>query len=502
MKKELWNSKRTFILAAVGSAAWLGNLIRFPFQVYENGGAAFLIPYFVILLIIGLPLLMAEITLGQKKSAVAPNATGKVHPVLKMLGWLMVFSTFVIISYYSVIIGWLVNYTSFSLSGFLSGTFLWGSDTTSYFYNDFLQLSDGLANKGNLVHWAFYGTLAVFIALFFALRKWVHSVGKAMTIFAITPFFTLLILLLFSLSLPGAGQWLEFLVQVDISKLMKLDTWLAAAGQIFFTLSLAMWVMISYGALKPKTEEIVKTTGLVVIWNTVISFLGALTIFATLGHMAQVSGKDFWEVVKGGPGLFFEAFPAFFNTLPAEFLIVSVIFFLTVLFLAFTSIISMCDSVILAIQNNCKKVSRTTLTIIVLLIGFAASTLYMYQNGLYVLDVVDHYLTTFLIILFGILELVLFLAISKKMSAFMTERSDLPKFFTSVIMLRIFWFISFVVLSYLMYLNITWGFWVYDSYSADDMKPYVLGLFGFVWIAALAMSIWTSVYKISEENSN
>jgi hypothetical protein len=69
-------------------------------------------------------------------------------------------------------------------------------------------------------------------------------------------------------------------------------------------------------------------------------------------------------------------------------------------------------------------------------------------------------------------------------------------------MLRIFWFISFVVLSYLMYLNITWGFWVYDSYLADDMKPYVLGLFGFVWIAALAMSIWTSVYKISEKNSN
>lgn len=502
MKKEFWNSKWTFILAAVGSAAGLGNLIRFPFQVYENGWAAFLIPYFVILLVIGLPLLMAEITLWQEKWEVAPNATWKVHPLLKMLGWLMVFSTFVIISYYSVIIWWLVNYTSFSLSWFLSWTFLWWSDTTLYFYSEFLQLSDGLATKGNLVHGALYGTLAVFIALFFALRKWVHSVGKAMTIFAITPFFTLLILLLFSLSLPGAGQWLNFLIEVDSSKLMKLDTWLAAAGQIFFTLSLAMWVMISYGALKPKTEEIVKTTGLVVIWNTIISFLGAITIFATLGHMAQVSWKEFWEVVKGGPWLFFEAFPAFFNTLPAEFLIVSVIFFLTVLFLAFTSIISMCDSVILAIQNNCKKVSRWTLTTIVLGISFAASTLYMYQNGLYVLDVVDRYLTTFLIILFGILELVLFLAISKKMSVFMTERSDLPKIFTSTVILRLFWFISLVVLSYLMYQSITSGFWVYDSYSADDMKPYVLGLFGFVGIAALAMSVWTSVYKISEENSN
>jgi NSS family neurotransmitter:Na+ symporter len=498
MKKQYWQNKWVFILAAIGSAAWLGNLWRFPYQVYDNGWAAFIIAYLVILLLIGFGLLIWEIALGQYTWKWAPGAFWTVSKYLKWLGWAGIFTAAVILSYYAVVIGWWLDYLWYSLVSLFTGSDLaWANNAKEFFFNNVLQITDSISNIWSISWPVLLWTIATWILVYLFTFKSVKSVWKVVLVTATLPFITLAVLAIRWATLPGAGDGLAYLFSIDWSKLWSMSTWIAAAGQIFFTLSLAMWIMIAYGALKEKDSEIVQSTIIVAIGNTIVSFLSAIAVFGTLWYLAAQKWVPVEKVVAGGPSLVFVTIPETINLLPALQSLFAVIFFVTVFFLAIDSAMSLVEAVGVAIRDKIKKLKVEYLTLIIVIILWLTSLVYTFGNGLYVLDIVDHFITSYSMLFIGMMEALVLLFIWKKLSIFIDERNSCKlKFIINKYYFALSWFLAFVVLTYLLYKNIA-GWLAYDSYE----KSYLIMYGVYVLVAVYALSILLNILDRKEENN-
>jgi len=497
--QKFWSSKWIFILAAIWSAAWLGNLWRFPYQVYDNGGAAFIIAYLVILFILWFGLLIWEIALWQYTWKWAPWAIWTVNKYLKWIWWAGIFTAWVILSYYVVVIWWWIDYLWYSLVSLFTGTTLpWISNSSDFFFNNVLNLTDGISNMWWVSIAVLIWTIVSWILIYFSTFKSVNSVSKVILFTATIPFISLAILAIRAFTLPWAEQWLAFLVNIDMDKLFSLSTWIAAAWQIFFTLSLAMGIMIAYGALKRKDSEIVQSVILVAIWNTIISFLSAIAVFGTLGYLANVKQVAITEVVKWWPSLAFVTLPETITLLPSLQSLFAVIFFATIFLLAIDSAISLIEAVSVAIRNKFKKLRIEILTLIIVVILWLISLIYTFSNGLYVLDIVDHFVTSYSMLFIWILEAIILLIMWKKLSAFIDERNSCKlKFILNKYYFLVSWLIAFIVLTYLLYKNI--ASWLnYEWYD----KSYLIFYWVYVIIWIYTLSVLLNLIDRSEEKDN
>ncbi|MGM0673292.1 MAG: sodium-dependent transporter, partial [Spirochaetota bacterium] len=278
MQKEQWGSRVGFILAAVGSAIGLGNIWRFPYQAFDNGGGAFLIPYFVALFTAGIPIIIMEFSMGHKMKGGAPLTFAKMNRKFEWLGWWQALISFVIASYYVVIIGWAINYFFFSFN--LS----WSGEPVDFFVGEFLGLTDGPFQLGGM-NWNIVLTVVVawlisFAALFAGIKKGIERANK---IFMPLLIFLLLIILIRGLTLPGAAQGLEMLFKPDFSQIMDGGVWVAAYGQIFFTLSIAFAIMITYSSYLPDDADIVNNGFMTALLNSGFSIVAGIAIFSILG---------------------------------------------------------------------------------------------------------------------------------------------------------------------------------------------------------------------------
>src|SRR6185312_11189879 len=218
-KREMWSTRKVFILAAIGSAVGLGNIWRFPYVAYENGGGAFIIPYLVALLTAGIPLLFLDYAVGHRHRGSAPLAYRRLARGAEGLGWWQVAICFVICVYYAVIIAWAAMYMIFSV------TEAWGDDPAGFFLGSFLQVSEDV-NIG----FDFVPMVLILLVMF-------------------------LILVVQSLFLPGAADGLNALFTPDWGALTNTTVWAAAYGQIFFSLSVAFGIMLTDASeLKHKTH--------------------------------------------------------------------------------------------------------------------------------------------------------------------------------------------------------------------------------------------------------
>jgi len=483
MKKFHWDNKWIFILAAIGSAAGLGNLWRFPYQVYDNGGGAFIIAYLVILLLIWLGLLIWEIALGQYTQKWAPYALWSVKKYFKWVGWAGIFTAAVILTYYAVVIGWGLDYLWYSTHSLLTSSALpWANNAKDFFFWNVLQLTQGIGTLGNLSIPVLLWTIATWILIYFATFKSTKSVGKVVLVTATLPFLTLLILAIRWATLPGAMDGLSYLWTIDVDKLWTLSTWVAAAGQIFFTLSLAMWIMIAYGALKKPDSEIVQSTILVALGNTIISFLSAIAVFGTLGYLAMQKWVPVEKVVAGGPSLVFVTIPETIHLLPALQSLFAVIFFITVFFLAIDSAMSLVEAVGVALRDKFKNLKTEILTLIVVVVLGISSLLYTFGNWLYVLDIVDHFVTAYSMLFIGVMEAIAFLLIWKKLWEFIDQHNTcLFKAIINKWYFLVSWILSIIVLGYLLYKNIAWGL-SYGGYESSYLVMYgvytLVGIYG------------------------
>lgn len=399
-KRQQWNSRAIFVFAAVGSAAGLGNAWRFPYVAAENGGGAFLIPYFIALVTAGIPLLILEFALGHKFQAGAPVALGKVKKSWEGVGWIAVSAGFVIITYYSVIMAWVFDYLWYSLS------VAWKGDPSGFFYSKILQLSEGPHVIGGFSIPVLIGLVLTWIAIYWTIKDGVKSVGKVVKWTVPLPILMLGVLAVRGLTLDGAIDGINYYLNPNFSKLLDPKVWQAAYGQVFFSLSVGFGVMIAYASYLPKKSDITNNAIMTALANSGISFLAGFSVFGTLGYMAFSKGVPVAEVATAGPGLAFVAYPEAISLLPFGQVIFALVFFIMLLTLGIDSAFSIVEGVVAGVADKWQLNKKKT-TIGVILVGFVGSLLFATKSGLYWLDIIDRYINNFGIVTVGLLEVIL-----------------------------------------------------------------------------------------------
>lgn len=402
MGRDRWSSRTIFLFAAIGSAVGLGNVWRFPYLTYKFGGGAFLIPYLIALLVIGIPLMALEFAIGQKLQRGAVDAFKTVNHKLRGIGFGAVFASFIIVVYYAAVMAWALIYFMRSFSAKVP----WAEDASGYFFGNVLHISDGINQIGGINWTIFIALLAVWVMIYFCVWKGCKSVGKIVMITMPLPLILLFVLFIRGITLDGAATGIFYYLNPDFSALWSSEIWLTAASQIFFTLSLGAGLMIAYASYNKETEDVLKNSYVTSITNCAISLFAGFVVFSVLGYMATTTGVGVDEVVTSGPGLAFVAFPQALSLLPWGAWFFSALFFLAILTLGIDSAFSLVESVNAVLVDSASKVARHKIAFYVCFAAFILGILFTTNAGLYFLDVIDHFVSNFGLILVGIFECV------------------------------------------------------------------------------------------------
>lgn len=348
MKRENWGSRLGFILAAAGSAVGLGNIWKFPYMAGENGGGAFLIIYLALVFTIGISVMLAEFVIGRmsEKNAIGAfvKLKGGLWPIVGLCG---VAAAFLILSFYSVVAGWTISYMIKSISGALS---IEDPAALGGIFGDFI--SDPVSP---LIFHAIFMALTVFVVL----AGVGAGIERASKILMPALFALLIILIIRSVTLPGGSEGVAFLLSPDFSK-VTWNTVSDALSQAFFSLSLGMGAMITYGSYLSKKENIAGAAGWVTLLDTAVAVMAGLLILPAVFAF----GFD----PSAGPGLTFITLPAVFAHMPMGSLF-AFMFFLLLGIAALTSAVSILEVVVAYFVDD-RGVSRKTAAVVIGLIIF------------------------------------------------------------------------------------------------------------------------------------
>lgn len=395
-----FSSRKVFILAAIGSAAGLGNIWRFPYVAYENGGGAFIFPYLIALLGAGIPFLLFDYAIGHRYGGSAPLSLRRMSRTGEVLGWWQVGICAVIGVYYAVIIAWAARYTFFSVDN------AWGEDPNGFLFADFLQVADpGI--RFDFVPGVLVPLVLVWVAVLVILALGVQrGIGAASIVFIPLMVVAFLALVVRSLFLPGAATGLDALFTPDWAALADAGVWAAAFGQIFFSLSVGFGIMITYASYVGRKTDMTGSGLVVGFSNSGFELLAGIGVFAALGFMAEASGVGVDEVATSGLGLAFVAFPAIISEAPAGAFI-GVLFFGTLVLAGMTSLISVVEVVISAVRDKL-DLSRLSATLLVVVPSAVVSALlFSTTTGVPILDTVDYFINRFGIVLVAVIAVLL-----------------------------------------------------------------------------------------------
>ncbi|NOZ80440.1 MAG: sodium-dependent transporter [DPANN group archaeon] len=398
-QRARWSSRMIFLFAAIGSAVGLGNVWRFPYLAYKYGGGAFLVPYLIALFILGVPLLILEFALGQKLQKGAVAAFRSIHHRLGGIGTMAIFSGFVVVVYYAAVMAWALVFFFNSFQAKMP----WAGDAKGYFFDHILHISGSVGDVGGINWTLFAALLVVWVLIYLSVRKGVKSVGKVVLVTMPLPIILLLVIFIRGITLDGALSGILFYITPDFSALMSTEIWLAAASQIFFTLSLGFGVMIAYASFNRKDQNITGDAWITALTNSGISLFAGFVVFSVLGYMATTTGVSVGDVVTSGPGLAFVVFPQALALMPLSWLF-SALFFLTLLSLGIDSAFSLVEAVDTVIKDRFRDMSTKKIAFGVCLTAFVFGTLFVTHAGLYFLDIVDHFVTNFGLVLVGLFE--------------------------------------------------------------------------------------------------
>jgi neurotransmitter:Na+ symporter, NSS family len=385
-----WGGKLGFILAAAGGAVGLGNIWKFPYVVGQNGGGAFILLYAASIILAGLPLLAAEIYIGKKSQlnpvgAFAFFQKGKLP--FKVIGYMGVLTGVIILSYYSVIAGWTTHYLFLSIKGLGSSE----AEISRIF-------SDLYSSPWLNIFWHTIFMTATVIVISKGVRGGIEAVTKILMPLL---FIILAILMVYSLTLEGAGKALSFLFYPDFSVITP-KTALEALGTSFFTLSLGMGAMITYGSYLNEKVSIPVSSLQIAVIDTIIALMAGLTIFPIVFSNSLEA--------SAGPSLIFETLPVLFSKMPGgQFFSIS--FFLLLIFAALTSAISLLE-VVVAFAVDEHKISRKKATIgagvIIWSLGLLSAISSLKAGEKPFLDFLDGITTCYLMPIGGLLTILVF----------------------------------------------------------------------------------------------
>jgi NSS family neurotransmitter:Na+ symporter len=368
--QERWSSHIGFILAAIGAAVGLGNIWRFSAVLGQNGGGAYLIPYFVAVFLFALPLMVLEITMGRQFRATVVGAFAAVRPQFRLIGWFICALSFLITSYYLVVTGWTVAYLAFSAAG---ETMAFGSFTASFLPLPFVLLA----------------VLLTGVIVSYGVRRGIERVAVVLIPACIA---LLVIMALFGATLPGFAAGMDYLLTPDFSILSNPRVWLAAFGQALFSLSVGEGILLTYGAYMAEEQDIRKAALVITVADTSVALLAGAVIFPvvfTYGLSPSV-----------GAELAFSTLPVAFSAMPFGRLVATA-FFALLVFAAITTSVA-CLEVCVAAVGRATAWSRrkTTALLTALLLGasllpaFSYSTPRLTVAGVPVLDFMDETLGT------------------------------------------------------------------------------------------------------------
>ncbi len=398
-KRGAFSSRKVFMLAAIGSAVGLGNIWRFPYVAYENGGGAFVIPYLVALLTAGIPFLLLDYALGHRNRGSAPLSFARMSRGAEGLGWWQVGICFMIAVYYAAVIAWAVRYTFFSI------TEAWGEDPEAFLFGDFLQAGepgvDATVVTGVLVPLALVW-LAVLVIMLLGVQKGIGATSVVFIPILVVAFAALVVRALF---LPGAADGLDALFTPDWGALSSTSVWAAAFGQIFFSLSVGFGIMITYASYVHRDTDMTGSGLVVGFANSGFELLAGIGVFAALGFMAQANGVAVDEVATDGLGLAFVAFPTIISEAPAGALI-GVLFFASLVLAGVTSLISVIEVVVSAVRDKFELTRRNAALAVTIPSAVLSLMFFSTTSGVYVLDIVDNFINRFGILLVAVVSMV------------------------------------------------------------------------------------------------
>ncbi|XP_046382723.1 sodium-dependent nutrient amino acid transporter 1-like [Ischnura elegans] len=435
-KRQEWDKPVEFLLSCIAMSVGLGNLWRFPFTAYDNGGGAFLIPYIVVLFIIGKPLYYLEIAIGQFSNS-GPVKVWEVVPALRGIGVGQSISVGCALSYYCSLTALATFYffASFSnelpwstcdpswndcfdskprnlaedvgnltMSSNISG--MKHSSSELYFLRYVLNQKDDIEDGIGLPDWRLTLCLLFsWVSIFLVFMKGVQSAGKASYFLALFPYVVMITLLIRGVTLPGAIDGILFFISPRWAELLNPKVWYSAVTQCFFSLNVSFGTVIYSSSFNNFKHNFHRDVIIVTTLDTCTSLLAGFTIFSILGNLAYESGmKDIASVVQGGTGLAFISYPdaiAKFDAVPQLF---SVLFFLMLYTLAIGSTVPLTGSFVTTIRDYYPKTKLWVVTLFVCVIGFLCGLVYITPGGMFVLTLVDYYGASFVVFILSAIE--------------------------------------------------------------------------------------------------
>ena len=353
-KRSTFSGKLGFVLAAAGSAVGLGNLWRFPYLAAKYGGGIFLLVYVLLAVTFGFALMVAEIAIGRKTGLSVVGAYKKLNKKWAFVGYISAAVPIIILPYYSVIGGWVTKYIGTYVSG--QGTAAANADYFSNF----------ISGTWQPIIWFGIFVLATALIVIFGVEKGVERVSKVMM-----PILVVLTIgiAVYVITRPGASEGLKYYLVPDFSQLTS-KTFLAAIGQLFYSLSLAMGIMVTYGSYMKKDVNIENSVFQIEMFDSGFALLAGLMI---VPGVAVFSGVE--NLNASGPGLMFQVLPQVFDNMPGGH-VIGGLFFVLVLFAALTSSISLMETVVSIFQDKVKLPRRVIVILVTIgtfLIGLLSS---------------------------------------------------------------------------------------------------------------------------------
>uniref|UniRef100_A0A673BX39 Transporter n=1 Tax=Sphaeramia orbicularis TaxID=375764 RepID=A0A673BX39_9TELE len=417
-----WASKAEFLLAVAGQIIGLGNVWRFPYLCYKNGGGVFFVPYLLFLVLCGIPLFLLETSLGQYTSLGGVSAWRTICPLFGGLGYASQVMILHGCVYYIVILAWAVFYLTYSFQEVLpwshcnntwntNSCFLFDhhnqtatgsnlpenatSPVMEFWEREVLHLSNTLDELGP-INWKLALCLAsVWLVCYFCVWKGVKSTGKVVYLTATFPYVMLFVLLVRGATLPGATQGIIYYLKPNHTRLADPQVWMDAGTQIFFSYGICLGSLTALGSYNKYNNDCYKDSFLLCLLNSSTSFLAGFAIFSVLGFMAEEQGVDISTVAQSGPGLAFIAYPRAVAMMPLPQLW-AVCFFLMIIMLGldtqFVSLEALMTSVTDLYPHLIRRGHRRELLLMfVCIVCFLVGLVMVTPGGLYVFQIYDHF---------------------------------------------------------------------------------------------------------------
>ena len=398
--REKWSSRSAFVLAAIGSAVGLGNAWRFPGLAAKYGGGAFLFVYLIAMLVIGIPLLMMEISVARYTRQGAPGSMRALNKKAESIGWIAVSNGIGISIYYAAVFAWviLMFVISFKFMNMTGDT-----EAASNLWAETIKTT-GTTSGFTTISWPVLGSLiAAWVLCYVCIRNGTTTVGKVVKFTVSLPVICLLIMAVRGISMPGAMAGMAKFFIPDWTALSDSNLWVDAVGQVFYSLSTSMAIMFAYGSFLDKKSNIVVDTFIISFSDMFISVLAGIVMFTTMAGVGMLDNMS-----ASGIATAFIIYPqaivkisnsGVFN------MIFAFIFYFCLITLAIDSLFSIIEGISTAVSDKFKlNKKKTTLTICI--IEGIISLIYVTGAGLAVLDIVDYFINSYTLIITGVLEMV------------------------------------------------------------------------------------------------